>query len=258
MDLQKKEVRDIIIKNTNKHRPDLKCKELKNHFRFKQLGNCIFHALNRFSPSTTKIRNIIKKVQKKILDFIETDLQKELKIKVTYSNVIEHIDCITYWDYKNKSQVSFYVYNPDKGYSERKTLTSRSNKSCTRENTSTLLPLFKHSVDGIMLRVTILNCDFDVVGLHDCQMCHPNNVDMLIQNWKKAICYVLGNGKKTNKEFIEDVWLNPTLEYLKSHLEKDKHEEAFNKITNIKQFWDLKWKRSKLEKIIDISDVESS
>lgn len=152
------------------------------------------------------------------------------------------------------------MYNPEKGYSIRKVLSTQSDKSCKRENTSTLPPLLIHSIDGIILRNTASLCtDFDVQGLHDCQMAHPNNINSLLVNWKKSICYALCNGKKTNKEYLEKVWLIPTLNSLKNYLDKDLHMKQLGEIDHIKKKWDIKWKKSKgLDKIIDVSDVETS
>ena len=103
--------------------------------------------------------------------------------------------------------------------------------------------------------------NFDVEGLHDCNLVHANYVDDLIVHWKESICETLGNGKSTNKEFLEDLWLIPTLNNLRNYLDpKDEaHHTSFETINDIKKEWDSKWSKVKdLENIIDVSDVRAS
>jgi hypothetical protein len=59
--------------------------------------------------------------------------------------------------------------------------------------------------------------------------------------------------------YLEDLWLIPTLENLKSYLDKDKHFEELREIDKIKESWDKRWKKHKrLESPINVSDIKLS
>jgi hypothetical protein len=261
----------ILIRYANSKNPKLRFHLLRDTPMFKALCNRLHNALNKFSPNATKIRRIMSNTEKRIIGFVEKKMRASkskaenagLGIDIKYTNVIKHIDCTMFWDYKVKNKVKWSVYDPEKQYSIPKVFTNMSKKSDQRENEGGLAPLFTHSYDGLILRFTTI-VGFNLfnlipIGIHDANMSHPNYTDRLRRAWQDAICLALGTGEKTNKILIEEVWLVPTLNNLKDYLDEDLHTDLLKDIDLIKKYWDNQWKKHKgLESLVNGSEIYSS
>ncbi|MFT4644095.1 MAG: hypothetical protein ACI8ZX_000493 [Planctomycetota bacterium] len=46
----------------------------------------------------------------------------------------------------------------------------------------------------------------------------------------------MGNGEKTNKMYLEELWLIPILDNLKTYLNKDERKEELKQINKMKKY----------------------
>ena len=145
------------------------------------------------------------------------------------------------------------VYIKEIKETRKKKWTNMKNISCMKENVNALPPLLIHSIDAAVIRTLVLICDklfnFIPATIHDANSVHPNNIDSLLHAWKISIDQVLGHGELTNKKFIENIWLIPTLSYLENHLKPDD-------INVIMETWNKEWdKKPDMERIIKSNEI---
>lgn len=192
---------------------------------FTGLCYSIWHALNKASPRTTKLRRILtttlSSIQKAREDDVDTTLisgKNRLEEKV-YSTRIEHFDSIIQWDYKTIKVDKWSVWSTEKQYAINKYIRQMQNQTDWSKTIDAFLPMFVHNIDAAVIKKMVTMCklqyDFDALGVHDCGMCHPNYFHLMKQVFKTAIYEVLGKDEMTNKQFFEKVWLYPTLEHLR-------------------------------------------
>jgi hypothetical protein len=235
----------VILDYVDSVAPEMEAQKLEDESWLTQLSMTLHHKLNKVSPKTTILRRILVNTESIILKKMSECSEKD----IFYTNVIKHKDCSIFWDYKVKTSANISVWKKDLGYSVKQFFKEMTNTPCVTQNKNTLPPLLIHSIDGAVIRKLITICDqdygFNVITVHDCSMCHPNNVDKMLNAWKSAINYVLGEGKLTNKEFLEKIWLNPTLEYLKTLLSEED-------ISEIKNEWESEWLKKEKQQIIQV------
>jgi hypothetical protein len=235
----------VILNYVDSVAPGMEAQKLEDEGWLTQLSMTLHHKLNKVSPKATILRRILVNTENIILKKMSKCSEKD----IFYTNVIKHEDCSIFWDYKVKASANISVWKKDLGYSVKQFVKEMTNVPCVTQNKNTLPPLLIHSIDGAVIRKLITVCDqtygFNVITVHDCSMCHPNNVAKMLDAWKFAINYVLGEGKLTNKEFLEKIWLNPTLEYLKTLLSEED-------ISEIKNEWNDEWSKKESKGIVQV------
>ena len=68
-----------------------------------------------------------------------------------------------------------------------------------------LIQQFDAAVIRELIRLCTETCGFTPTTIHDGACCHPNDVDSLILNFKRAFANVFGSGEITNKKLLESV-----------------------------------------------------
>jgi hypothetical protein len=248
---------DSIVKYVKVKHPEVPIEKLKSEGWFTHLSLKVWHKFQKVSPRTTKLRKIIQKTETAIIKLVKESTSKLTKDNdVFYTNVLEHHDFTIYWDYKEKKEVSWGVYKKEIKSTRRQIFTVMSNESHEKENINSFPLLFIHSIDSAVMRMLILTCDlnwgFIPGSVHDCGLTHPNDLGKMLNAWKASIHAVLGSGKLTNKQFLEKIWLLPTLGYLENNLKK-------KDLNGIKDLWDSEWGEiPDMEKTINSHDVFKS
>lgn len=179
---------------------------------------------------------------------------KDYASSVIYMTTIKHKDCVTLYDYKHKSDIIKSVWDAKRCYSKPIKVKVIGNQTDIGQSNRALLAILVQQFDSAIIRELIRLCTeqdgFTPTTIHDSGSCSPNNIDRLMDNFKKAFITVFGDGKKTNKGLLEDVWLNPTLKNLEKFVEAEK-------INKVKKFWDESWEDMP-ETLINLNEIEKS
>ena len=242
-------INDALIRFLKNERPSPYWDILKNDPWVDGLSKAIWHGLNRSSIKTLRLRNIINSTLKNIVKVAQSQKMKS----GNYSCVIEHEDCTVKLTYKEKKKFEWSIWDDELRYSRKIKVYKQMDKIDIKGTIRSFAPVLIHSLDGgtmrFLARITKDEYNFSPHGIHDAGCCHPNDFENMIKSFKKAFHLVFFEDKYTNKEYLEKIWLIPTLNHLDEYCEK-------NDVKDIKKAWDNEWNDEKKNAKYDFKEVK--
>lgn len=105
------------------------------------------------------------------------------------------------------------IWMKDLGYSINVWIQQTSQLNDRDQNIRAFAPLLIHSIDSTVIWKTIRICSieyqFTPITVHDCIVCHPNDMQQLIHAFQKSIFEILGSNTLSNKVLLEKIWIIP-------------------------------------------------